>query len=243
MLPEAKLKDFITMGTWEDVRTNINEVYGKFDSCCTWIRENADRTERNLTLYNLLNGSLPYLDLARQNIYSHIQLLALCTRSVFEIDVRARYILLSDDNIEQWKSELVTDRIELMEGVLELRESSSDAEAQLLEVEIKRLTDVARRHKVNERVDILSSGKLAKQVGLGREHKSLFKLFSKLVHPSSYSINYDPKEVFGCVNRNILAEHLQLYAIDLLNHIKGELGIPNALIGLLRIVGVSCEDT
>jgi hypothetical protein len=66
---------------------------------------------------------------------------------------------------------------------------------------------------------------LAKQAGLADEHAALFKLFSKLVHPSSYLSN-DYKNAASEEVRTILHARAQLYAWDTLGRISKAVGMP-----------------
>ena len=71
----------------------------------------------------------------------------------------------------------------------------------------------------------VSTGNLANKVGQEGEHKALFKLYSKLVHPSSYLVN-DYGGASSVENQKILQIHAQLYAYDTVTRVCEELSVP-----------------
>lgn len=70
-----------------------------------------------------------------------------------------------------------------------------------------------------------SAGNLAKKVAMEKEHKGLFKLYSKLVHPSSYLVN-DYSDSATDQNRKILQIHAQFYTQDTVSLLCEKLSIP-----------------
>src|SRR5579863_1801596 len=62
-----------------------------------------------------------------------------------------------------------------------------DPRVQVLRGELDRIEGLKLKHKLpGLRRGDTQIAKLAREVGLEREHKSLFKIFSKLVHPTAY---------------------------------------------------------
>ena len=53
----------------------------------------------------------------------HVSILALATRSVYELDLRARHVLASSENMVAWQSEAVLDQIEIYESLLRIPNS------------------------------------------------------------------------------------------------------------------------
>ncbi len=88
-----------------------------------------------------------------------------------------------------------------------------------LESEIARIQAVARKQKIDLEKP-RSFMAMAQKVGLEREYKGLYKLFSKYVHPSSYTVNGAPDEIDSQVVRNILLIQAQLYAADTFGRLK-----------------------
>jgi len=151
-----------------------------------------------------------------------IAVIALATRNVFEINLRARYIEQSDANLKDWISEALLDRIQLYEGMLTL--SGPKEATDLLRAEIEYNRQLAQKHGLALGRKPMVTSELAQKVGMKEEYAALFKLYSKLLHPTSYSVNVTPDEVGSLVNRNILLIHLQLYAHDLLGRSSDWIG-------------------
>lgn len=106
--------------------------------------------------------------------------------------------------------------------------SLSDSEAttentKILETEISRLQNLRKKYKLGSGSHE-SAGNLAKKNGLQNEHKALFKLFSKLIHPSSYLVN--DATASSDENFRILQMHAQLYALDTFSRIAKAVSLP-----------------
>ena len=245
MTSEKKLGDIVRTGTNKDVEHCLKQMECGFLSVCDWIRSNSPRNEQNVTLWNLLASSAQYLGLASANLENHASVLALATRSLYEINLRTRSVILSEENMRQWHSEALTDKIQVLEGLLGL-DTVNDMNTQraTLRAEVERLTGLREKYKLPTVKKPLDAGIIANELGLSREHKSLFKLITKLVHPSSYLIN-DYSNAASSETKAILQMHAQLYAWDTFSricdviqvpkavrelHIHGSAGLPNTAI-------------
>lgn len=226
---DRRLGDIVCIGTNQDVARALKKMERRFLSICDWIRNNSPRNERNLTLFNLLVSSAQYLNVAEANLEGHASVLALATRSLYEINLRTRAIILSEDNMRQWHSEAVTDKIQLLEGLLGL-ETVHDMNTQraTLCAEIERLSALREKYALPTVKKPSDVGVIANDLGLTREHKALFKLFSKIVHPSSYLIN-DYSNAASNETKAVLQIHTQLYAWDTFGRICDAVPVPNAL--------------
>jgi hypothetical protein len=227
MQEPRRLKELIKSGTWDDVRQALGACGDTLLAVCSWIVDNHERDTTNLTLYNLLAGAVPFVQIAREHLLDPIQLIAFSTRNVFEINLRARHVLQSDANLQQWIAECFADNIQVLEGILQLREAASPADIAIIEEEIKRLRSVALRYGVADSAKLLSVRDLAKAGSREEDYRVLFKLYSKLVHPSSYLLNGSADNAHGVAIRQILVVKLQLYAYDLLERIRQRLKIPD----------------
>lgn len=236
MAGDKKLGDIVCIGTNKDVGHNLKQMEGEFLSICDWIRSNSPRNERNATLFNLLASSAQYLGVASASLESHVSILALATRSLYEINLRTRSVILSEENMRQWHSEAVTDKIQVLEGLLEL-DTVNDMTTQraTLRAEVERLTAIREKYKLPTVNKPLDAGVIANDLGLSREHKSLFKLITKLVHPSSHLTN-DYSNAASSETKSILQIHAQLYAWDTFSRICDAVPVPKAFHEL-RILG------
>ena len=103
------------------------------------------------------------------------------------------------------------------------------AQRVILRNEIQRLSDVRKKHSLQAIKSPASAGEIAKLLGVSETHKNLYKLFSKIVHPSSYLVN-DYNSAASPQNTNILQIHAQLFAWDTLNRIVSHFTIPDSVI-------------
>ena len=186
MANEFRLGDRVRVGTVRETVCTFQQMAEQFESAGVWISENIKRTDEAFTLFNLLVASAGYLKVVADNINKHISVIALGTRNLYEINLQTRNIISSVTGLRRWHAEWITDRIQILEGVLELATlSDTSGQRKVISREIDRLKSLRDRNRLP---DAGPSGakKIAKSVGLLSEHRALFKLFSKLVHPSSY---------------------------------------------------------
>lgn len=227
MTKNQKLGDFVCTKTAGDVEGTLNEMENLFLTVRDWINANNARDSQRVILQNLLTSSAQYLRVAADNLSTHISVLALATRSLYELNVRTRAILCLDGQIEKWQSEAITDKIQTYEGLLLLQTSTEmNAERVILHTEITRLDSLRVKYGLPIVKKPSDAGGLAPAVGLENEHKGLFKLFSKLVHPSSYLTN-DYTNAASTQVRLILQLHTQIYAWDTFARICDAQSVPD----------------
>lgn len=220
-----RLKDYVVDGSSKELQKNIDKIIKKSKFITRWINQNLERTEKSVLLVNILNSVCDYLEITKLSINQHISVLALSTRSIYELNVRLR--TLSDESEQKkWASEALTDKVQTLEGILSLSSESENLQQRsILQSEISRLKSLAKKYNLPTIKHPASTGNLAKTVTMESEHKGLFKLYSKLVHPSSYLVN-DYSNSAALENQKILQIHAQLYAHDTVSRICEELAIP-----------------
>ncbi len=229
MQPEKSLKDHITNGTENDLKVALEEMHTRFLNISNWITENRDRTNENLVVFNLFSSVIQYLRVLNVSIKEHISILALATRSLYELNLTIRLILKDPNNFNSWCSEAITDKIQVLEGLLGIQTVSSMSEQRnILQVEIDRLKTLRDKHQLPTIKSPPLAGHKAQQIGLSDEHKNLYKLFSKVVHPSSYLVN-DYNNAASIETKMILQIHAQLYAWDTFSRVCEHFNVPGEL--------------
>jgi len=228
MASKNSLGDKVHFGTPTEVADAFQQMVARFTSAGEWISGHVQRAEQSLALVNLLAASIGYLKVAADNIDAHISVQAMVTRSLYEINLQVRDILGSSHGLRRWQAESVTDKIQVLEGVLEL-DTVGDTERRraVLQTEIDRLRSLRQKYNLPE-IRPSAAGNIAKSVGLSKEHSALFKLFSKLVHPSSYLVN-DYKNAASEEIRKMLQIHAQLYAWDTFGRICDAVSMPKSI--------------
>lgn len=224
-----KLKDYVVESSHSDFQNNLDKIIEQARIITLWINENVQRSVKSVALMNLLTAISDYIKVTRDSLNSHISILATSTRSIYELNVRVRTVLLNENELKNWFSEAVTDKVQILEGILTLGlKSESKSDRATLQQEIDRFQGLITKYEMPVIKHPTNTGSLAKLVGLEEEHKALFKLFSKLVHPSSYMVN-DHKTASSIENKKILQIHAQLYAHDSITRIKEALNVPDIL--------------
>ncbi|MCR8718251.1 DUF5677 domain-containing protein [Pseudomonas syringae] len=220
-----RLKDYVIESNQAEVRKNLEKITKKCRFIIRWIDTNVPRTGERVILCNLLGATADYLELAKSSLNSHISALALSTRSVYEINVRLRSLLENPESLNQWQSEAVTDKVQVLEGILTLANGDEKlAEQNMLKQEIERLKGLVDKYGLPTVKQPTTTGNLAKTVGMEDEHAAMFKLYSKLVHPSSYLVN--DHSASSIENQKTLQIHAQLNAHDSISRVCEKLGVP-----------------
>jgi hypothetical protein len=220
------LSDRLVSGNVEQVSALLMRMAVHFRKVCEWIAANSERTPKSLSLHNLMRATAEYLQMASEGFGKHISIVALATRNIYELRLRTEHLLSSREALDTWQAEGATDKIQVLEGILGLdTKQRSGSQRQVLTNEISRIRYILKKHKLEELKCIPGTFSIAKALDKGDEHKNLFKLFSKLVHPSSYLVN-DSANAASPEVRSILQTHCQLYAWDLFSRICDAVGVP-----------------
>ena len=98
----TRLGDLVEIGDLPEVQRVLVLLHEHFRQTCQWIIANKQRTERTLVLFNILSAASVHLHVAAHNLQSNASVHALATRSLFELNLRARHLLASEDNVQRW---------------------------------------------------------------------------------------------------------------------------------------------
>ncbi len=222
----TRLDDKLVNDSIENVRDKLISMSSHFHSVCGWHSLHGTRSNLSGALLNLVKSSGGYLKLLSENLEADISVLALCARSLYENNLHIRYILMGEDELMLWLSEAITDNIQVLEGMLAL-DTEGDARKQrvILLGEIEKLSQMRSRYQLPEVKHPSGPADVARVVGQEDEHQALFKLYSKLVHPSSYLVNR-PSDAASYEKRLILQIQAQLYGWDAFERACDSLAIP-----------------
>ena len=228
MTNERRLGDFVDFENPRQISLSLKRKAKACRGAAIWISGNVERTDESLVLKNILVSATGYLNLGADNIRGHISVIAIVTRSLYELNLQTRDVIGSSAGLARWNGEAATDKMQVLEGIMELETvGDSGYQRHILSTEISRLRYLRRKYDLPEKTP-RSAGALENSVGLKREHRALFKLFSKLIHPSSYLVN-DPKNAASPEVRDILIMHAQLYAGDTFERICSRIGVANSI--------------
>lgn len=230
---EKKLRDFVRHDTIKNVQKNISKIdlnYKRLIQFCAG-SHNIERTNKNVALTNIAKGTQRLLNLLTKNLSDDydITLIALCTRNLFELNIRLRLIVKNESSLNTWMSEMVMDENQILKAISTIANDNHNVELELFEDKKKLNNSILDKHNLESVKKAESVKDIATEAGELEEYMALFKLFSKLLHPTSYLINsYNSA---SCIdNFNILIVSAQKYAFDLLERLRIELNMPNGIL-------------
>ena len=194
-----------------------------------WLGKNGEQSDKNILLVNLLNASIRYLEISARSVSGPVQPAALATRSLFELNLITRYMLGSPNGMKRWYREYVRDYIEILEGANEINSPASRGEPRkVFEDDIKHLEALLENDKLpDEKRKQMSE--IARVVGMESEYRAIYKLCSKLIHPSSILVNahdYASHEAIA----DILQMHARHNAWTICKLISTEASIPEGAV-------------
>lgn len=214
-----RLTDIVQYGSPQDIREALLNIKSVILETTNWINQNTVSDQQNLVLNNFLFASVPYIDLILSQTNAPTQLLAFCARNLYELHLQCRYVQRSESCLKQWVAEAATDHLEIMEGLLGLDADNHANQHNILKEAINQKEALLKKHNL-ERKKPYSAGNIAKDLGKENEHQSLFKIFSKFLHPTSYLVNSSIEEVQHPQIKNMLIIHIQLYAWDIICNVR-----------------------
>jgi len=154
-----------------------------------------------------------------------ITIVALAARNTYEIWLRIRYVIKSSEHCQRWRAENVRDQIQIYEAVLTL--NAPGANKAVISAEIARLEALASAKGLPSVRSPLQARQLAIEVEAAEEHDAFYKLYSKLVHPSSWAVN-SPSAVGTPMYRAALVANAELYGRRILECMEASFNIPVA---------------
>jgi hypothetical protein len=155
-------------------------------------------------------------------IETPLEVLALCTRNIFELWLRLQYIVASEVNCQSWRNEALTDQLQVYDAILTL--PGTEVLRPVISTEIERAKQHGTNCGLTEGQKLLSTAGLAKATGNLSEYEAFYKLYSKIVHPSSWSVNW-PNAVSNSMYGFTLAVNAQRYGWGILKTVEDEFGV------------------
>lgn len=221
-----KIGDLTDFGSFDDVSKSVSIICDSLDKLT---HEMHKENDRDLSLYNLaINASFEVKQIIKIiQKYSEspeVKNIAWRTRNIFEINLIIRYILQSKENLDCWMGQFAYDEIQILEGYLELAENKSHPSLKIIKGRLDKIKNICEKHRIEPK-KFLHISELAKKTGVYDEYKSLYKLYSKYAHPSSWIINASFEKVNSIEYLNMLLINVQKYAWDLYRRISETVGL------------------
>lgn len=151
-----------------------------------------------------------------------LEVLALSARNSFEIWLRLTHVLASETNCQRWRDEALTDQLQVYEAILTL-DGPEEMKA-MIRGEIDRVKQHGAARGLTQGYRPMMAVDLAKVTGHKTEYDAFYKLYSKLVHPSSWSVNW-PDAVSSAMYHATLSVNVQTYGWRILEAVDHEFGV------------------
>lgn len=144
---------------------------------------------------NVLYKNRDYMELLKSNLANYTDIHAFVARNCIELNIIAQGLMSDPANIERFLGEFAYERQDVAKSYLLLTQPG-DTRRSHFEKHITEIKDVADKHDLDaKRAQRIFD--LAKTYGMETEYNSYYKLLSKLTHPTSYSINMKPEDIYG----------------------------------------------
>ena len=185
----ATVKDFIRIEDKRGIVKNLKKILNQFTKTTSWMEgsEKYKTDELFRAMHLIAKSTIDYTNITIDNISNHVSILALCTRNIYELYLIASHISESKENLKKWFAESIKDEIEIYEGILKLERENNDKDY-IIHEEIERLTLLASKYNLQLK-KISTTSSIAIELDEKNGYDSIFKLFSKLIHPTSYLVN------------------------------------------------------
>jgi len=208
----------------EEIQKHLLKLSEKALALGHRITETIERSDKSIALSNFCSYISGELRQASTFYPGNISGLAWVTRNLFETNLTIRHVLTSDSNFSDWLGQALRDEKDFIDGVLSVATDTRNSAAETqLRARLAKLQDMAQRHGLEFSKPFRVSD-IAKPLGLLDEYNSLYKLFSKYVHPSSLLINSWHQQAPDANWTNIFLSKSQLYSGDSIYRIGGSCG-------------------
>jgi len=138
--------------------------------------------------HNLLNSVSKQYQNLKFGYEKDTALEAWACRNLLELDVYIRYVLKSESNARRFVGDVTIDGIDIFESMKKWMEYVSPESENLELKETLRLAYERRNAEGLNNEKYLNVRALAKEVGMEVDYDHTFKLCSKLVHPTAFSL-------------------------------------------------------
>ena len=167
---------------------------------------------------NICSATARQLKITQLNLQNPIEVMALACRMTFELNLKLRYVMLSDANLDEFAKRRATDEIDLLNAFCELADSAPQLRNR------HRTTLQGRIGELNQLLEKWGEPRpsgtgpqvraMAVATGVINEYQIFYRFYSKYVHASSWLVNAPYETVDDEKFRIIFSIHTQLYAGD-----------------------------
>lgn len=209
-MTQKKLKDIIKKGTDKDVISNLTKCAVRLRSLSSEIPIESTDDFVGVSAKRIANYVASQIEAMPASVRSDILQFAWRTRNVFEGFLLLTFTVSSISNSKIFIAQRIADERSILEGIAELKNKSVN-DIEPLSDRIINLGKVLNEHGISN-AKPWRIADLSKQVGLEKEYKAFYKLYSKYVHPSGWSIINETENVNDSIYWEAFILNAQLYS-------------------------------
>ncbi len=206
-----KLGDRTRFGSEADVITNIRHIAELLGDAVSKVHLKDKGDYVGFSLQRLAMYAQRQVQQLASLYNGPIELHGWIARNLFETYLLCEYILRDASRAKVFIAQKGVDELQIAEGLLSLSENPNDPSAEPVKERIDHIRRTLAKHGLAESPH-WSASMLAKDAGCREDYEAFFKLYSKYVHPSSWTINAEPNEIDNPTIRNIFIVRAQYNA-------------------------------
>jgi hypothetical protein len=224
LMPQQKSSKVIVGDASAELR-GIQILAVALSNAAAWIANNVAELSHK-PIPPLLHGAAKAISLASvSGLETPVEIWALAARNTFELYIRLKHILLSDENSQAWREEAVTDQLQIYYGIL--KQDPPEPQKGIFQAELERVKRHAAERGLRDTTKLLRIRDLARETHLEGEYDAFYKVYSKFVHPSSFLINW-PVAASTPMYRYAFVVNVQTYGHLILEELRQSHGLPTA---------------
>jgi hypothetical protein len=205
-----KLKDITRRGTDDDVVRNLLATASRLDDLRNLVPIRPIDDFAGLSVKRLLTYQSKEIRAASLCLRIDIHAFAWRLRNIFEALLLFEHVTKSDTNARAFVAQKIGDEKAVIDGALSLN-VGRESDRSPLQARRNKADGVLKKHGFSK-VAPWRADQLADLAGLRSDFDALYKLCSKYVHPSAWTILSDEDEYSTAEHWEILVLQVQLYA-------------------------------
>jgi len=216
-----KLKDFVSIGSMEDMVSNFKNLGKNLSDIGSNIKSKNFSDLECRVYAQLADAASRQIILLAKHAEEPIEINANICRTIFEINILFRYCLSSVDRLNAFADQSGTDEISIYKGIRSLQNENTDPKyLEQLEKHIIQIRSILQKHNRNLYPERKSASQMAKDVGAEKEYEAFYGFYSKYVHASAWLIIRNREDIDLPLFRSIIYLQAQAYSWDILGRLN-----------------------
>ena len=217
-MKQRSLRDLVKAGTDADIVANLTVCAARLRMASDGVPIEKFDDFVGISAQRIAAYAASQLEAMPTSLRTDIEQFAWRTRNVFEAFLILLYTTSSALNAKEFVAQRIGDERSILQGIVSLAHGAS-GNIEPVRDRIKQCDTVLYRHGFSKappwRID-----QLAKEVGLSDDYAVFYKLYSKYVHPSGWTIIAEATEVNDATYWEAFIVNAQFYANSCLGAIE-----------------------